>query len=141
MARKTVKQTVEPAAEPETRTAGSAENYVGAAQYIISTLTETGIPFAEDAWLDEQNGIDRTDYGVVEILGADELWGDDQVVLQTFSGNVVLYVMDGDDRKARDVQAALAGVNGISITLSQKEFLQDPVCNRWTWGFRLSRGF
>lgn len=113
---------------------------VNLAQDILDALAETGIPFAEDAWYDETASRGREDYGVVTVTGGLALYGDDQMIMQNLIGNVILYVMDGADEKAAAVQAALNGVEGIYITLSGKEFLQDLMANRWTWRFELGKG-
>ena len=125
----------------ETAENAESDSYTSAADIVLEALRETGIPFAEDAWLDEGNAENRTDYGVVEIKDSYILYGDDAIVLQTFNGAVYLYVLDGDDQKAATVQAALGGVNGISIRSARKEVLQSPICNRWEWGISLTRGF
>ena len=110
------------------------------AQDILDALAETGIPFAEDAWYDENASRGREDYGVVTVTGSRTLYGDDQMVMQNLTGNVILYVMDGADEKAATVQTALNGVEGIYITLTGKKFLQDLMANRWTWRFELGKG-
>lgn len=113
---------------------------VNLAQDILDALAETGIPFAEDAWFDENAEDGRKDYGVVKIVDDKPLYGDDQIILQHTIGSVILYVMDGKDEKAKTVQAAMNGVEGISIALTGKEFLQDLKANRWTWRFELGKG-
>jgi len=110
------------------------------AQDILDALAETGIPFAEDAWFDENAEEGRKDYGVVKVVDDKPLYGDDRIILQNTIGSVILYVMDGKDEKAKTVQAALNGVEGIYITMTGKEFLQDLKANRWTWRFELGKG-
>ena len=112
-------------------------------QELISALTEgTGIDFVRDAWVDENNNMGRRDYGVVTISGAPlSLWGDDRMLMQQITGNVILYVMDGDDSKAQSVQNILREYPNLSFRLSGSEFLRDLIANRWTWVFTLEEYF
>lgn len=110
------------------------------ASRIIEALNLTGIPFAEDAWLDENPNTPREDYGIVEITGSQGLYGDGILVAQNLRGNVILYVMDGNDETAGTVQDALLQIDGISIALAEKVFLSDLMANRWTWRFELEEG-
>ena len=110
------------------------------ASRVIAALSETGVPFAEDAWFDENNNPTREDYGIVEITGSQALYGDGEMVAQNLRGNVILYVMDGSDETAGSVQDALKNIDGLSFALAGKEFLGDLMANRWTWRFELEEG-
>ena len=109
---------------------------------LITALKTSGVEFVRDTWIDENNDIGRTDYGVVTLTGAPEaLWGDDRLVSQRINGSVILYVMDGDDAKAQSVQNILRDYNGLSFALVGSEFLRDLIGTRWTWRFTLEEYF
>lgn len=110
------------------------------AKTVLDALEPTGIPFEEDAWFDENADQGRGDYGVVIISDSRALWGDDGIVAQNLRGRVVLYVADGSDDTAQTVQTALKGIPGIALGTPTKEFLQEFLCNRWTWQFMLDEG-
>lgn len=117
-----------------------------APQDAIDALTEalsaSGIDFVRDTWIDENNDMGRSDYGVVQLTGAPEaLWGDDKLVSQRMNGNVILYVMDGDDAKAQAVQEILRDYDGLSFALAGCDFLRELIANRWTWRFTLEEYF
>lgn len=104
---------------------------------LIDALSTSGITFQRDAWWDVNNSLDNQDYGVVELTGAPvSLWGDDGLVEQNIQGNVVLYVHDGADDKAKVVQEILKA-QGASFTLQSVEFLMNDGKNRWIWRFSL----
>ena len=107
-------------------------------QELISALTEgTGIDFVRDAWVDENNDMGRRDYGVVTISGAPlSLWGDDRIIAQSISGEVILYIMDGDDTKAKAAQDVMISL-GVSFRLMRNEFVRDLMANRWTWSYTM----
>ena len=109
---------------------------------LIEALGGSGVEFVRDTWIDENNDMGRSDYGVVTLTGAPEaLWGDDKLVSQRMNGNVILYVMDGDDAKAQDVQEILRDYDGLSFALTGSEFLRDLIGTRWTWRFTLEEYF
>lgn len=109
---------------------------------LITALETSGVEFVRDTWIDENNDMGRTDYGVVTLTGAPEaLWGDDRLVSQRINGSVILYVMDGDDAKAQSVQNILRDYNGLSFALVGSEFLRDLIGTRWTWRFTLEEYF
>jgi len=110
------------------------------AQRVIDALNETGVPFVEDAWFDENANPVREDYGIVEITGSQALYGDGKMVAQNLRGNIILYVMDGSDETAGSVQDRLKTIDGLSFTLAGKEFLGNLMANRWTWRFELEEG-
>lgn len=104
---------------------------------LITALSTSGITFQRDAWWDVNNSLDNQDYGVVELTGAPvSLWGDDGLVEQNIQGNVVLYVHDGADDKAKTVQDILKA-QGVHFALQSTEYLMNEDKNRWTWRFSL----
>ena len=109
---------------------------------LITALETSGVEFVRDTWIDENNDMGRSDYGVVTLTGAPEaLWGDDKLVSQRMNGNVILYVMDGDDAKAQSVQNILKDYAGLTFALTGSEFLRDLIGTRWTWRFTLEEYF
>ena len=109
---------------------------------LITALETSGVEFVRDTWIDENNDMGRSDYGVVTLTGAPEaLWGDDKLVSQRINGNVILYVMDGDDTKAQSVQNILRDYAGLSFALTGSEFLRDLIATRWIWRFTLEEYF
>ena len=109
---------------------------------LITALETSGVEFVRDTWIDENNDMGRSDYGVVTLTGAPEaLWGDDKLVSQRMNGNVILYVMDGDDAKAQAVQNILKDYAGLTFALTGSEFLRDLIGTRWTWRFTLEEYF
>lgn len=106
---------------------------------LIQALSASGIPFTRDAWEDENNDLVEQDYGVVELTGSPvTLWGDDEPVEQTIRGNVVLYVRDGADDKAKAIQDILRAQK-ISFALTGTEYLYTENKNRWTWRFDMRK--
>lgn len=102
---------------------------------MIDALSASGIPFTRDVWYDENNQLDGKDYGIVKLIGSPHsLWGDDGLVEQSFSGNVILYVHDGNDGTAKLVQDILKTMD-IGFRLTGSEFLTGPHLTRWTWQF------
>ena len=109
---------------------------------LVSDLSESGVEFVRDTWIDENNDMGRSDYGVVTLTGAPEaLWGDDKLISQRMNGNVVLYVMDGDDAKAQAVQEILREYDGLTFALTSCEFLRELIATRWIWRFTLEEYF
>ena len=109
---------------------------------LITALNGSGISFVRDTWIDENNDMGRKDYGVVTLMGEPlTLYGDDRLIRQEMNGNVILYVMDGDDAKAKAVQDILKEYAGLSFRLMGSEFLRDLIANRWTWRFSLEEYF
>ena len=109
---------------------------------LITALETSGVEFVRDTWIDENNDMGRTNYGVVTLTGSPEaLWGDDKLVSQRVNGNVILYVMDGDDAKAQSVQNVLRDYAGLSFALTASEFVRDLIATRWTWRFTLEEYF
>lgn len=109
---------------------------------LMDALNESGILFVRDTWIDENNDMGRSDYGVVTLAGEPEtLYGDDRMIRQEMNGNVILYVMDGDDAKAKAVQDILKEYPGLSFRLMGSEFVRDLIANRWTWKFALEEYF
>ena len=109
---------------------------------LITALETSGVEFVRDTWIDENNDMGRTDYGVVTLTGAPTaLWGDDRMIMQEMNGNVILYVMDGDDAKAQSVQNVLRNYDGLTFALTGSEFLRDLIGTRWTWRFTLEAYF
>lgn len=108
----------------------------------MDALDESGVPFVRDTWIDENNDMGRSDYGVVTLAGEPmTLYGDDRMIRQEMNGNVILYVMDGDDAKAKAVQDILKEYPGLSFRLVGSEFVRDLEANRWTWRFALEEYF
>ena len=103
---------------------------------IISALSEgTGIDFVRDAWVDENGEMGRRDYGVVTVIGSPlALWGDDKLIAQIVEGEIILYVMDGDDSKAAAVQNVLKEME-IPFRLKSCVFDREIAANRWIWGY------
>ena len=113
-----------------------------ALQDLMDALSESGVPFVRDTWIDENNDMGRNDYGVVALTGEPlTLYGDDRMIKQEMNGNVILYVMDGDDAKAQAVQEILKGYPGLSFRLAGSEFVRELIANRWTWRFQLEEYF
>lgn len=109
---------------------------------LMDALNESGILFVRDTWIDENNDMGRSDYGVVTLAGEPEtLYGDDRLIRQEMNGNLILYVMDGDDAKAKAVQDILKEYPGLSFRLMGSEFVRDLIANRWTWKFALEEYF
>lgn len=108
---------------------------------LIEALSTSGIPFARDAWWDENNALDGQDYGVVELTGSPvSLWGDDELIEQCIQGNIYLYVADGADDKAKAVQDIMRAQK-LSFILNKSEYLMAENKNRWTWSFSMHRYF
>lgn len=109
---------------------------------LITALEASGVPFVRDTWIDENNDMGRSNYGVVTLAGEPvTLYGDDRMIRQEMNGNVILYVMDGDDAKAKAVQDILKEYPGMTFRLTGSEFLRDLTGNRWTWRFALEEYF
>ena len=109
---------------------------------LITALEVSGVPFVRDTWIDENNDMGRSNYGVVTLAGEPvTLYGDDRMIRQEMNGNVILYVMDGDDAKAKAVQDILKEYPGMTFRLTGSEFLRDLTGNRWTWRFALEEYF
>ena len=124
---------------PENLTATAPQDAIDA---LVTALSGSGVEFVRDTWIDENSDMGRSDYGVVTLTGAPEaLWGDDKLVSQRMNGNVILYVMDGDDEKAQTVQNILRDYGGLSFALTGSEFLRDLIGTRWTWRFTLEAYF
>ena len=105
---------------------------------LVTALSATGIDFVREAWIDENNDMGRRDYGVVTLAGEPaQIWGDDQLIMQSQKGEVILYLMDGDNRKAHAVQEVLRNQKDISFTVSVYDFLRDLMATRWRWKFEL----
>lgn len=105
---------------------------------LVTALSATGIDFVREAWIDENNDMGRRDYGVVTLAGEPaQIWGDDQLIMQSQKGEVILYLMDGDNRKAHAVQEVLRNQKDISFTVSGHDFLRDMMATRWRWKFEL----
>ena len=106
---------------------------------LITALCATGIDFVREAWIDENNDMGRRDYGVVTLSGEPaQIWGDDQLIMQSQKGEVILYLMDGDARKAHAVQEVLREQEDLSFTVGGHEFLPDLLADRWRWRIELS---
>ena len=125
---------------PDNQTATAPQD---ALQDLIDALDESGICFVRDTWIDENNDMGRSDYGVVTLAGEPvTLYGDDKLIKQEMNGNVILYVTDGDDAKAKAVQDILREYPGLSFRLTTAgEFLRDLIANRWIWRFSLEEYF
>lgn len=109
---------------------------------LAKALSESGAMFVRDTWIDENADMGRNDYGVVTLTGTPEaLWGDDQMISQRMNGNVILYVMDGNDATAQAVQDILKTYPGMSFALASSEFLREMTATRWTWRFTLEEYF
>lgn len=109
---------------------------------LAEALSGSGVEFVRDTWIDVNGDQGRTDYGVVTLTGSPEaLWGDDRLISQRMSGNVILYVMDGDDAKAQAVQDILKAYPDLSFRLVSSEFLRDQIATRWTWFFTMEEYF
>ena len=105
---------------------------------LVTALSGTGIDFVREAWIDEDNDMGSRDYGVVTLAGApSQIWGDDRLIMQSQKGEVILYLMDGDNRKAHAVQEVLRSQEDMSFTVNGHEFLRDLMAVRWRWKFEL----
>lgn len=128
--------------QAETTSAETTQGPQAALDSLAEALSASGVDFVRDTWIDENNDMGRTDYGVVTLTGAPEaLWGDDRLVSQRMNGNVILYVMDGDDAKAQAVQEIMREYDGLTFALASCEFLREMIANRWTWRFTLEAYF
>lgn len=106
---------------------------------LITALNASGVEFQRDTWFDVNGSLDNADYGVVELTGAPvTLWGDDKLIEQNIQGNVILYVRDGEDSKAKAVQDILKE-QSVSFRLTGTEYLTDMNMNRWIWQFSLDQ--
>jgi hypothetical protein len=134
---------LEPETESTEETQTETEGPQDALAALITALNASGITFVRDTWIDENNDMGRSDYGVVTLTGEPlTLYGDDKLIKQEMNGNVILYVMDGDDAKAKAVQDILKEYAGLSFRLiNSGEFLRDLIANRWIWRFSLEEYF
>jgi hypothetical protein len=134
---------LEPETESTEETQTETEGPQDALAALITALNASGITFVRDTWIDENNDMGRSDYGVVTLTGEPlTLYGDDKLIKQEMNGNVILYVMDGDDSKAKAVQDILKEYAGLSFRLiNSGEFLRDLIANRWIWRFSLEEYF
>ncbi len=106
---------------------------------LITALNASGVEFQRDTWFDVNGSLDNADYGVVELTGAPVmLWGDDKLIEQNIQGNVILYVRDGEDSKAKAVQDILKE-QSVSFRLTGTEYLTDMNMNRWIWRFSMDQ--
>lgn len=106
---------------------------------LIMALNASGVEFQRDTWFDVNGSLDNSDYGVVELTGAPVmLWGDDKLIEQNIQGNVILYVRDGEDSKAKAVQDILKE-QSVSFRLTGTEYLTDMNMNRWIWQFGMDQ--
>ena len=106
---------------------------------LITALNASGVEFQRDTWFDVNGSLDNSDYGVVELTGAPvKLWGDDKLIEQNIQGNVILYVRDGEDSKAKAVQDILKE-QSVSFRLTGTEYLTDMNMNRWIWQFGMDQ--
>lgn len=109
----------------------------GAIDELIETLSGSGIPFTRDMWVDEENQMAGTDFGVVEISGTPrQLWGDGRLIEQTITGAVVLYVQHGNEENVKVIQGILREQD-MSFYLESTEYVESENANRWTWRFEL----
>lgn len=109
----------------------------GAIDELIETLSGSGIPFTRDMWVDENNVMAGTDFGVVEISGTPrQLWGDGRLIEQTITGAVVLYVQNGNEENVKVIQGILREQD-MSFYLESTEYVESENANRWTWRFEL----
>lgn len=135
-------ETTETAEETGTTEEQTETGPQDALQDLIDALDDSGVPFVRDTWIDENNDMGRSDYGVVTLTGEPlTLYGDDRLIKQEMNGNVILYVMDGDDAKAKAVQDILKEYPGLSFRLMGSEFMRDLIASRWTWRFSLEEYF
>lgn len=105
----------------------------GAVDALIGALRGSGIPFTRDMWVDENDTMAGTDYGVVEISGQPrQLWGDGRLIEQTITLNVVLYVQNGSEANVKAVQDILREQD-MSFYLASTEYVESENANRWTW--------
>lgn len=105
---------------------------------LVTDLSATGIDFARETWIDENNDMGRRDYGVVALAGEPtQIWGDDRLIMQSQKGEVILYLMDGDNRKAHAVQEVLRDQKDMSFTVNGHDFVRDLMAVRWRWKFEL----
>ena len=134
---------LEPETESTEETQTETEGPQDALAALITALNASGITFVRDTWIDENNDMGRSDYGVVTLTGEPlTLYGDDKLIKQEMNGNVILYGMDGDDSKAKAVQDILKEYAGLSFRLiNSGEFLRDMIANRWIWRFSLEEYF
>lgn len=105
---------------------------------LITRLNESGVPFTRDVWIDDDNLLNDQDYGIVELGGTvKQLWGDGILLEQTMVGNVVLYVMDGNEEKVRAVQDILRELEISFFPSEVGTYVETENKNRWTWAFEL----
>lgn len=106
---------------------------------LVTALCGTGIDFVRETWIDEDNDTGRRDYGVVTLAGDPvQIWGDDKLIMQSQKGEVILYLMDGDNRKAHAVQEVLRNQADLSFTVGGHDFVRDLMATRWRWRFEIS---
>lgn len=116
------------------RTTTPATVTVDAVDELAQKLSETGVEFVRDAWLNKA----PDNYGVVELQGdARQLWADGHLIDSIWRIVVTLYVQGDDDSWAGAVQAKLealeaAGKVDLTHTISRNF---DSVTGkvRWAW--------
>ena len=96
---------------------------------LAEKLSETGVPFAADAWKNEA----PNNYGVVVMGGQDKgEWADGHMIDQTFRATIILYVAGGRMKWVRAVQEKLEEMDA-GYTLVDHEWLPDIKKTAWTW--------
>lgn len=111
---------------------------VDAVDLLTAKLSEIGVDFVRDAWLNKA----PDNYGVVELQGeARQLWADGKLLDSIYRVRVTLYVQGDDDTYASQVQRKLeelesTGKADLTHTIS-REFAYDIGKVRWQWTINL----
>ena len=118
-----------------TRTARSQTTVtVDAVDELTQKLSEIGVEFVRDAWLNKA----PDNYGVVELQGeARQLWADGHLLDSIYRVLVTLYVKGDDDSYAGQVQEKLeelesAGKVDLTHTIS-RSFDYETGKVQWVW--------
>lgn len=107
---------------------------VDAVDELTQKLSEIGVEFVRDAWLNKA----PDNYGVVELQGeARQLWADGHLLDSIYRVLVTLYVKGDDDSYAGQVQEKLeelesAGKVDLTHTIS-REYAYDINKTTWRW--------
>jgi len=111
---------------------------VDAVDLLTSKLSEIGVTFVRDAWLNKA----PDNYGVVELQGeARQLWADGKLLDSIWRALVTLYVKGDDDSYAYQVQSKLEDLESdgkvdLTHTIS-RDFDYETGKVRWMWTVNL----
>jgi len=96
---------------------------------LVVSLKNSGIPFAETAWMQAPVG----DYGTVMLDSAPvSLFADNKLIFQQFSGTVDLWSVDSGRTSAETIQGVLNDA-GISWQVARIEYLNGLNFTHWQW--------